>query len=73
MAGEKILDFKLNEEEQTLFNKSAEAVRSMNDVLKTFIAFCYSSHLKTVHTKSPVGRIQRGFFHNRVQPFVMVL
>src|ERR1700748_10935 len=32
---EKILDFKLNEEEQTLFNKSAEAVRSMNDVLKT--------------------------------------
>ncbi|MBC7903492.1 MAG: malate dehydrogenase [Gemmatimonadaceae bacterium] len=32
---EKILDFKLNEEEQGLFNKSAEAVRSMNDVLKT--------------------------------------
>jgi malate dehydrogenase len=32
---EKILDFGLNEEEQTLFNKSAEAVRSMNDVLKT--------------------------------------
>jgi malate dehydrogenase len=32
---EKILDFGLNEEEQTLFNKSANAVRSMNDVLKT--------------------------------------
>ena len=32
---EKILDFKLNDEEQALFNKSAEAVRSMNDVLKT--------------------------------------
>jgi malate dehydrogenase len=32
---EKILVFKLNEEEQALFNKSAEAVRSMNDVLKT--------------------------------------
>ncbi len=32
---EKILDFGLNEEEQELFNKSAEAVRSMNDVLKT--------------------------------------
>lgn len=32
---EKIIDFKLNEEEQALFNKSAEAVRSMNDVLKT--------------------------------------
>jgi malate dehydrogenase len=32
---EKILDFGLNEEEQTLFNKSADAVRSMNDVLKT--------------------------------------
>lgn len=32
---EKILDFGLNEEEQALFNKSAEAVRSMNDVLKT--------------------------------------
>lgn len=30
---EKILDYKLNEEEQALFNKSAEAVRSMNDVL----------------------------------------
>ncbi len=30
---EKILDFKLNEEEQAMFNKSAEAVRSMNNVL----------------------------------------
>jgi malate dehydrogenase len=32
---EKILDFGLNAEEQATFNKSAEAVRSMNDVLKT--------------------------------------
>ena len=32
---EKIIDFELNEEEQALFAKSAEAVRSMNDVLKT--------------------------------------
>ncbi len=32
---EKILDFKLNADEQAAFNKSAEAVRSMNDVLKT--------------------------------------
>lgn len=32
---EKILDFKLNEAEQAAFNKSADAVRSMNDVLKT--------------------------------------
>ncbi len=32
---EKILDFKLNETEQDAFNKSADAVRSMNDVLKT--------------------------------------
>lgn len=32
---EQILDFKLNEEEQAMFNKSADAVRSMNDVLKT--------------------------------------
>ncbi|HUP13088.1 MAG TPA: malate dehydrogenase [Niastella sp.] len=32
---EKILDFDLNAEEQALFNKSADAVRSMNDVLKT--------------------------------------
>jgi malate dehydrogenase len=32
---EKILDFKLNADEQALFQKSADAVRSMNDVLKT--------------------------------------
>src|SRR5437868_1917062 len=32
---EKIVDFGLNESEQAAFNKSAEAVRSMNDVLKT--------------------------------------
>ena len=32
---EKIIDFGLNAEEQALFNKSADAVRSMNDVLKT--------------------------------------
>ena len=32
---EKILDFKLNETEQAAFTKSADAVRSMNDVLKT--------------------------------------
>jgi malate dehydrogenase len=32
---EKIIDYKLNEEEQTAFNKSADAVRGMNDVLKT--------------------------------------
>ncbi|HEY1202071.1 MAG TPA: malate dehydrogenase [Niastella sp.] len=32
---EKILDFDLNAEEQALFSKSADAVRSMNDVLKT--------------------------------------
>jgi len=32
---EKIIDFKLNETEQAAFNKSAEAVRSMNEVLKT--------------------------------------
>ena len=30
---EKIIDFKLNEQEQALFNKSAEAVRQMNAVL----------------------------------------
>jgi len=30
---EKIVDYKLNSEEQELFNKSAEAVRSMNSVL----------------------------------------
>jgi malate dehydrogenase len=32
---EKILDFGLNKEEQETFAKSADAVRSMNDVLKT--------------------------------------
>ena len=32
---EKIVDYKLNSEEQDLFNKSADAVRNMNDVLKT--------------------------------------
>jgi malate dehydrogenase len=32
---EKILDFELNEEEQAAFDKSADAVRNMNDVLKT--------------------------------------
>lgn len=32
---EKILDFGLNEAEQALFNKSADAVRNMNDVLKS--------------------------------------
>lgn len=32
---EKILDFGLNQEEQAAFNKSADAVRSMNEVLKT--------------------------------------
>jgi malate dehydrogenase len=32
---EKIIDYKLNEEEQGLFSKSAEAVRNMNNVLKT--------------------------------------
>ena len=32
---EKIIDFGLTSEEQAAFNKSAEAVRSMNDVLKT--------------------------------------
>ncbi|HMK27587.1 MAG TPA: malate dehydrogenase [Chitinophagaceae bacterium] len=32
---EKIIDFDLNETEQAAFNKSAESVRSMNDVLKT--------------------------------------
>src|SRR4026208_285022 len=31
----KIIEFELNEEEQAAFNKSADAVRSMNDVLKT--------------------------------------
>ena len=32
---EKIIDFKLNDEEHAAFDKSAEAVRGMNDVLKT--------------------------------------
>lgn len=32
---EKIVDYKLNESEQAAFSKSADAVRSMNDVLKT--------------------------------------
>jgi malate dehydrogenase len=32
---ERIVDFKLSEEEQAAFNKSADAVRTMNDVLKT--------------------------------------
>jgi malate dehydrogenase len=32
---EKIVDYKLNDQEQQTFNKSADAVRSMNDVLKT--------------------------------------
>ncbi|MEJ7768083.1 MAG: malate dehydrogenase [Chitinophagaceae bacterium] len=32
---EKIIDFDLTEQEQAAFTKSAEAVRSMNDVLKT--------------------------------------
>jgi len=32
---EQIIDYKLNADEQALFSKSADAVRSMNDVLKT--------------------------------------
>jgi malate dehydrogenase len=32
---EKIIDYKLNEEEQAAFNKSAEAVRNMNSVWRT--------------------------------------
>jgi len=32
---EKIVEFELNEEERAAFNKSADAVRNMNDVLKT--------------------------------------
>ncbi len=35
---EKIIDYKLNEEEQAAFNKSAEAVRNMNSVLDTLVA-----------------------------------
>jgi malate dehydrogenase len=31
---EKILDFKLSDSEQAEFNKSADAVRAMNEVLK---------------------------------------
>jgi malate dehydrogenase len=31
---EKILDFKLSDEEQAEFNKSADSVRAMNEVLK---------------------------------------
>lgn len=34
---EKILDYQLNETEQAAFSKSAEAVRNMNEVLKTVI------------------------------------
>jgi malate dehydrogenase len=32
---EKIIEFELNADEQAAFNKSADAVRSMNNVLKT--------------------------------------
>lgn len=32
---EKIIDYKLNEQEQATFNKSADAVRNMNEVLKS--------------------------------------
>lgn len=35
---EKIIDFKLNASEQEAFNKSADAVRSMNQVLDTLVA-----------------------------------
>lgn len=35
---EKIIDYKLNAEEQEAFNKSAEAVRNMNAVLDTLVA-----------------------------------
>jgi malate dehydrogenase len=35
---EKIIDYKLNKEEQEAFNKSADAVRSMNKVLDTLVA-----------------------------------
>jgi len=34
---EKIIDYKLSKEEQEAFNKSAEAVRSMNNVLDTLV------------------------------------
>ena len=35
---EKIIDYKLNDEEKEAFSKSAEAVRSMNKVLETLVA-----------------------------------
>ncbi|MBS1781540.1 MAG: malate dehydrogenase [Bacteroidetes bacterium] len=35
---EKIIEYKLNNEEQEIFNKSAEAVRNMNQVLDTIVA-----------------------------------
>ncbi len=35
---EKMVSFDLSAEEQSLFSKSADAVRSMNDVLKTLAA-----------------------------------
>ncbi len=35
---ESIIDYKLNEAEQAAFNKSADAVRSMNSVLSTLVA-----------------------------------
>jgi malate dehydrogenase len=35
---EKIIDYKLNTEEQEAFNKSADAVRNMNQVLDTLVA-----------------------------------
>jgi malate dehydrogenase len=35
---ESIIDYKLNAEEQEAFNKSADAVRSMNQVLDTLVA-----------------------------------
>ena len=35
---EKIIDYKLNDEEKEAFAKSADAVRSMNKVLETLVA-----------------------------------
>jgi malate dehydrogenase len=35
---EKVIDYKLNTEEQEMFNKSATAVRNMNQVLDTMVA-----------------------------------
>ncbi|MBS1590026.1 MAG: malate dehydrogenase [Bacteroidetes bacterium] len=35
---EKIIEYKLNSEEQEMFNKSADAVRNMNQVLDTIVA-----------------------------------